>query len=82
MITNKTITLWVGLTVPIRPARLMAFSDLGRPMALEIGLEATGPGLRPGPGRPIPIPTYHGTPKSQEIFVLPEKLSRKTPSAS
>jgi hypothetical protein len=63
MATNKMIILWVGLTVPIGLARPNAFSDLGRPMALEIGLEATGPGLTPRPGRPIPIP-YYGTPKA------------------
>ena len=28
---------------------------MGRPMTLKIGLEAMGPGPRPGPGRPIPI---------------------------
>jgi hypothetical protein len=48
---------WVGPRVPIGPARPKASGNLGRPVALQIGLEATGPGPRPGPGRPIRILT-------------------------
>jgi hypothetical protein len=46
---------WVGPEVPNGPARPQGFFKMGRPMALEIGLKATGPGPRPGLGRPDPI---------------------------
>jgi len=46
---------WVSPRVPIGPARPKALENLGRPVALQIGLEAMGPGPRPGPGWPIPI---------------------------
>jgi hypothetical protein len=52
-----TSPFWVGPGVPNGPARPQGFLGMGRPMAPEIGLEATGPGPRPGPGRPDPILT-------------------------
>lgn len=41
--------------VPNGSARPHISDEMGRPMALHIDLGATGPGPRPGPGRPIPI---------------------------
>jgi hypothetical protein len=59
MITNKIVIFWVGLTVPIGPTRPKAFVDLGRPIALQTGLEATGPG--PGPGQTFSEAKPHGS---------------------
>ena len=43
--------------IPVGPMRPPTNDRLGRHVASQIGLEAIGPGPRPGPGRPIPILT-------------------------